>query len=238
MSLPIAVLVSGSGSNLQSIIDRIAEGTLDAEIRLVVSNKPGAFGLERARKHDIPTKVLLHTDFRSREDFDQAMVEAIVQAGVEDGEGGTGLVVMAGFMRIVTPVFLSAFPHRVINIHPALLPSFPGVHGQSDAADYGVKISGCTVHFVDEQMDHGPVIIQAAVPCQAGEDGHILGPRILKLEHRIYPQAIQWFAEDRLMITGRHVNLKVSGRPCAGQPKADIEPSTYALVWPPLEEGF
>jgi phosphoribosylglycinamide formyltransferase-1 len=145
---------------------------------------------------------------------------------------------MAGFMRIVTPVFLSAFPHRVINIHPALLPAFPGVHGQADAAAYGVRISGCTVHFVDEQMDHGPVIIQAAVPCQAGEDGDALGPRILKLEHRVYPQAIQWIAEDRLTVRGRHVELRVSGRPKAEQPRADIDPPTRALVWPPLEAGF
>lgn len=234
MKLPIAVLVSGSGSNLQSIIDRIEEGVLDAEIRLVLSNKIGAFGIERARKHDLPCKVLLHADYRTREAFDQAMVDAIREAGV----GEDGLVVMAGFMRIVTPVFLGAFAGRVMNIHPALLPSFPGVHGQADAADYGVKISGCTVHFVDEQMDHGPVIIQAAAPCQAGEDGDVLGPRILKLEHRIYPQAIQWFAENRLTIENRHVELKVSGRPCAGQPRADIDPPTYALVWPPLEEGF
>jgi len=234
MSLPIAVLVSGSGSNLQSIIDRIEEGALDAEIKLVVSNKPGAYGIERAKKHGIPYKLLLHTDYPSREAFDQAMVESITEAGV----GEDGLVVMAGFMRIVTPVFLGAFENRVINIHPALLPSFPGVHGQGDAADYGVKISGCTVHFVDEQMDHGPVIVQAAVPCQAGEDGDSLGPRILKLEHRVFPQAIQWYAEGRLKVNDRHVELRVSGKPCAGQPKADIEQDTYALVWPPLEEGF
>jgi len=234
MSLPIAVLVSGSGSNLQSIIDRIEEGSLDAEIKLVISNKPRAYGIERAKKHGIPYKVLLHTDYTSREAFDQAMVDAINEAGI----GEDGLVVMAGFMRIVTTVLLSAFENRVINIHPALLPSFPGVHGQGDAADYGVKISGCTVHYVDEQMDHGPVIIQAAVPCQAGEDGDALGPRILKMEHRIFPQAIQWIAEDRLSINGRHVELRVSGKPCAGQPMADIEPATHALVWPPLEEGF
>ncbi|MUM77712.1 phosphoribosylglycinamide formyltransferase [Pseudodesulfovibrio sp. F-1] len=234
MPLPIAVLVSGSGSNLQSIIDRIEEGVLDAEIRLVVSNRPGAFGLERARKHGIPTKVLTHTDFPSRETFDAAMAEAIAAAGVDR----RGLVVMAGFMRIVTPVFLSAFPHRVVNIHPALLPAFPGVHGQADAAAYGVKISGCTVHFVDEKMDHGPVIIQAAVPCLDGEDGDALGPRILKLEHRVYPQAIQWVAEDRLTVCGRHVELRVSGRPRAEQPKADIDTPTQALVWPPLEAGF
>ncbi len=234
MSLPIAVLVSGSGSNLQSIIDRIEQGVLDAEIKLVVSNKAGAYGLERAKRHGIPYRVLLHTDYPSREAFDQEMVDAIREAGVDE----TGIVVMAGFMRIVTPVFLGAFENRVINIHPALLPSFAGVNGQADAADYGVKISGCTVHFVDEQMDHGPVIIQAAVPCQAGEDGDVLAPRILKLEHRVFPQAIQWIAENRLEIKDRHVELRVAGRPCAEQPKADIEPSTYALVWPPLEKGF
>jgi len=238
MTLPIAVLVSGSGSNLQSIIDRIESGALDAEVRLVISNKAGAFGIERAKKHKIPYKVLLHTDFRSREAFDQAMVDAITAAGVTPGPKGNGLVVMAGFMRIVTHTLLGQFENRVINIHPALLPSFPGVHGQADAASYGVKIAGCTVHFVDEQMDHGPVIIQAAVPCQAGEDGDVLEPRILKLEHRIFPQAIQWFAEGRLKIKGRHVELRVAGKRCAGQPKADIEPTTYALVWPPLEEGF
>jgi len=234
MTLPIAVLVSGSGSNLQSIIDRIEEGALDAEIKLVISNKPGAYGIERARNHDIPHRVLLHTEYRSREAFDEAMVEAIHESGVNE----SGAVVMAGFMRIVTPGFLKAFEHRVINIHPALLPSFAGVHGQADAVDYGVKISGCTVHFVDEQMDHGPVIIQAAVPCQAGEDGNALGSRILKLEHRVFPQAIQWLAENRLVIEERHVRLKVSGQPCAPQPMAGIEPTTCALVWPPLEKGF
>ncbi|MBI9078542.1 MAG: phosphoribosylglycinamide formyltransferase [Pseudodesulfovibrio sp.] len=234
MTLPIAVLVSGSGSNLQSIIDRIEEGVLDAEIKLVISNKPGAYGIERAQNHDIPHRVLLHTDYRSREAFDEAMMEAIRESGVDE----TGVVVMAGFMRIVTPGFLKAFEHRVINIHPALLPSFAGVHGQSDAADYGVKISGCTVHFVDEEMDHGPVIIQAAVPCQAGEDGDVLGSRILKLEHRVFPQALQWLAEERLVIEGRHVRLKVSGQPCATQPMADVQPNTCALVWPPLEKGF
>ncbi|QGY40047.1 phosphoribosylglycinamide formyltransferase [Pseudodesulfovibrio cashew] len=234
MTLPIAVLVSGSGSNLQSIIDRIEEGALDAEIKLVISNKASAYGIQRAKDHDIPYRVLLHTDYPSREAFDQAMVDAIHEAGVTD----EGLVVMAGFMRMVTPVFLKAFANRVMNIHPALLPSFAGVNGQADAADYGVKISGCTVHFVDEQMDHGPVIIQAAVPCQAGETEDELGPRILKLEHRVFPQAIQWFAENRLRIENRHVELRVAGRPCAGQPKADIDPPTYALVWPPLEKGF
>jgi phosphoribosylglycinamide formyltransferase-1 len=235
MPLPIAVLVSGGGSNLQSIIDTIEEGVLDAEIKLVVSNRARAFGLERARNHGIPTLVLSHKDYRTREDFDRAMVKAIHDHGVSAPHGA---VVMAGFMRIVTHELLAAFPDRVLNIHPALLPSFPGVHGQGDAADYGVKISGCTVHFVDEEMDHGPVIIQAAVPCNAGEDGDELGPRILKLEHRVFSQAINWLAQDRLEIQGRHVHLKVAGIPLADAPRADVEPSCCALVCPPLEEGF
>lgn len=235
MPLPIAVLVSGGGSNLQSIIDRIEEGVLDVEIKLVFSNRARAFGLERAKAHGIPRAVLSHKDFRTREDFDREMVKLIHDHGVTAPEGA---VVMAGFMRVVTNELLGAFPNRVLNIHPALLPSFPGVDGQGAAADYGVKISGCTVHFVDEEMDRGPVVIQAAVPCQAGEDGGELAPRILKLEHRVLPQAIQWLAQDRLSIENRHVHVKVSGIPLAEPPKADIEPRTCALVWPPLEEGF
>ena len=234
MPMPIAVLVSGSGSNLQSIIDRIEAGMLDAEIKVVVSNKADALGLARARKHHIPTRVLLHTDFPSREAFDEEMVRAIRESGVNE----TGAVVMAGFMRIVTPVFLEPFRGRVLNIHPALLPSFPGVHGPGDAADYGVRISGCTVHFVDEQMDHGPVVIQAAVPCQPGEGGDALSARILGLEHRIYPQALQWLAEGRLETRGRIVHLKPAIRNQAVQPSAGVKDDTRALVWPPLEDGF
>ncbi len=235
MSLPIAVLLSGGGSNLQSIIDKIEEGVLDAEIKLVISNRARAFGLERARNHGIPTQVLSHKDYRSREDFDRAMVEAMHDHGVSAPEGA---VIMAGFMRMVTHELLGAFPNRVLNIHPALLPSFPGVHGQADAADYGVKISGCTVHFVDEEMDHGPVIIQAAVPCNAGDDGESLGPRILKLEHRVFPQAIQWLSRERLEIQDRHVHLKFAGVPLAETPRVSVEPPCNALVWPPLEDGF
>ncbi len=229
MPLKLAVLVSGGGSNLQSIIDKIEEGVLDAEIKLVIANKSDAFGLARAEKHGIAAKVILHNDYESRESFDRAMVEAIRAAGADT-------VIMAGFMRIITPVLLDAFPGRVVNIHPALLPSFPGVHGQGDAADYGVRISGCTVHFVDEKMDHGPIIIQAAVVAQPGEGGDELGPRILKLEHRIFPQAIQWLSEGRLNVRGRHVHLANAGKPLAllGAPGKQ----GVALVNPPLEEGF
>ncbi|MGE4293011.1 MAG: phosphoribosylglycinamide formyltransferase [Desulfovibrio sp.] len=224
MALPIAVLVSGSGSNLQSIIDRIESGALDAQIKLVLSNKPDAYGLLRARNHNIPALALDHTDYPTREAFDAEMIRAIREAGAE-------AVICAGFMRILTTGFLNAFPGRVLNIHPALLPSFPGVHGQADAADYGVRISGCTVHFVDEKMDHGPVVIQAAVPAFPGEGGDALGDRILALEHRIYPQAVQWLAQGRLTLEGRHVQLRDAAIPLAPAPG-------NALVSPALEEGF
>ncbi|WP_461208889.1 phosphoribosylglycinamide formyltransferase [Desulfocurvus sp. DL9XJH121] len=223
MPLKLAVLVSGGGSNLQSIIDRIADGALDAEIRLVLSNKPQAFGIERAKKHGLPTVALDHKAYATREDFDAAMVEHIRASGAD-------VVVLAGFMRILTPTFLEAF-ETIVNIHPALLPSFPGCHGQGDAADYGVKLSGCTVHFVNEIMDNGPVIIQAAVPVVPGEDGDALGARILEYEHRIYPQALQWLAEGRISVRGRHVFVADADRPGAA-------PHGPGLVNPSLEEGF
>ncbi len=224
MSLRLAVLVSGSGSNLQSIIDKSEAGVLDAEVVLVLSNKAGAYGLERAANHGIESVTLDHTDFDSREAFDRAMIAAIRASGADT-------VILAGFMRLLTPAFLEAFPGRVVNIHPALLPSFPGVHGQADAADYGVKLSGATVHFVDEKMDSGPVIIQAAVPVTPGEGGDSLGARILAFEHRIFPQAIQWLARGRLRVDGRHVLLDGP----AGKPAELHGPG---LVNPPLEEGF
>lgn len=224
MTLDLAVLVSGSGSNLQSIIDKVESGALDARIRVVFSNKPEAFGLERARRHGIPRASFLHTEFPDRETFDREVVRVI-------REHGADTIVLAGYMRLLTPWFLEQFPGRVLNIHPALLPSFPGVHGQADAAAYGVKLSGCTVHFVDEKMDHGPVIIQAAAPAHPEDDGATLGARILEYEHRIYPQAIQWFAAGRLSIAGRKVLLADAGRP-----KAALH--APALVNPPLEEGF
>lgn len=223
MALKLAVLVSGSGSNLQSIIDRIEDGSLDAEIRLVLSNKPDAYGLTRAEKHGLPTVALDHTAYASREDFDAAMVQKINASGAE-------VVVLAGFMRLLTPVFIDAFA-TIVNIHPALLPSFAGCHGQRDAAGYGVKISGATVHFMDEIMDHGPVIIQAAVPVLSGEDGDSLGARILEFEHRIYPQALQWLAQGRISLKDRHVLLAE-----AGIPKAAL--CAHGLVNPPLEDGF
>lgn len=200
-SLKLGVLISGSGSNLQSIIDNIEKGHLNATIRVVVCNKPDAFGVTRAKKHGLPVAVLKHEDFSTREDYDRELVRVLKSNDVD-------LVVLAGFMRILTPVFLRAFPQKVINIHPALLPSFPGTHGQKDAFEYGVKFSGCTVHFVDEGVDTGPIIIQGIVPVLPGDTAETLAARILKEEHRIYPQAIQFLAEGKVAITGRKVQIR------------------------------
>jgi phosphoribosylglycinamide formyltransferase-1 len=197
-NLLIGVLVSGSGSNLQSIIDNIENGNLEAEIRIVISNNPDAYALERARKHKIKTFVIKHNDFETRESFDGAIVGILKSYGVE-------LVVMAGFMRIISSVLLKAYPNKIVNIHPALLPSFPGMHAQRQAVEYGVKFSGCTVHIVDESVDSGPIIIQAVVPVLADDTEETLSTRILKEEHRIYPQAIQFFAKNKIRIENRKV---------------------------------
>lgn len=224
MPLNAAVLASGSGSNLQAMIDKIAEGALDMDIRLVLCNKKDAYALERAKNAGIPTVALPHGDFSDRESFDRAMVEAITQAGADT-------VVLAGFMRMLTPYFIESFAGRVINIHPAILPSFPGTDGGGDAHAYGVKIAGCTVHFVDEIMDHGPVIIQAAVPVNADEDKQALMQRIHMQEHRVYPQALQWISEGRIVLKERTVHL----RPAEKKRASDFGDW---LVWPPLEEHF
>jgi phosphoribosylglycinamide formyltransferase-1 len=197
----IGVLVSGSGSNLQSLIDHIESGTLDSEIKVVVSNNPDAYALERCRRHHLHSVVVDHRQFDSREGFDHRVIEVLESAGVE-------LVVMAGFMRILSPAFFRAFPMRIMNIHPALLPSFPGTHVQQKAVEYGVKFSGCTVHFAEEGVDSGPIIIQAVVPVCADDTADTLAARILKEEHRIYPQAIQYYAEGRIEIEGRKVRIK------------------------------
>jgi phosphoribosylglycinamide formyltransferase-1 len=199
--VPIGVLVSGSGSNLQAIIDRIEEGRLDGEIRIVISNNPDAYALTRCERHGIPTSIVRNEDFPNREAFDEAMIDILRKRGVE-------LVCMAGFMRILSPGFLRAFPQRIMNIHPALLPAFPGLHVQQKAIDYGVRFSGCTVHFADEGVDTGPIVIQAVVPVFSGDTADNLARRILEEEHRIYPQAIQWYAEGRILFQGRQVVIR------------------------------
>jgi phosphoribosylglycinamide formyltransferase 1 len=193
----LGVLVSGSGSNLQAIIDNIEGGRLDAKIQIVVSNLAGVYALERAQKHGLPTLVLPHKGLQ-REEYDKKLVETLQAHRVE-------LVVLAGFMRIITSVLLRAFPMRVMNIHPALLPAFPGTHVWQTEVDYGVKFAGCTVHFVDEGTDTGPIIMQAVVPVYDEDTADSLNARILKQEHKVYSQAIQLYAEGRLKIQGRRV---------------------------------
>lgn len=198
LPLPIGVLLSGSGTNLQAIIDAIERQELTATIQIVISNRADAYGLERARKHGIPTAVIPHKNFSSRETFETSLISTFQTSEVQ-------LVVLAGFMRLLSPVFIRAFPQRIMNIHPALLPSFPGIHAQRQALERGVRIAGATVHFVDEEMDHGPIIVQAAVPVYADDTEESLSTRILAQEHRIYAQAIQLYAEGRLAIQGHKV---------------------------------
>ena len=199
--LKLGILISGNGSNLQSIIDYIEKGSLKATIKIVIRNNPDAYGLTRAKKHGIPVVVLKNGDFINKEDFDLELINILKNNSVD-------LVILAGFMRVLTPTFLKAFTQKIMNIHPALLPSFPGIHGQKQALEYGVKLSGCTVHFVDEGVDTGPIIIQSAVQVFDDDTEETLAARILKEEHRIYPQAIQFFAEGRMEIKERKVRIK------------------------------
>ena len=213
----IAVLVSGGGTNLQSIIDAIEAKRLDAKIEVVLSNRADAYGLVRAKKHGVATEVLDHKNFSSRDAYDQAVVDLLRARGVE-------LVVLAGFMRLLSPVFVRAYSNRIMNIHPALLPSFPGLHVQKKAVEHGARFSGCTVHFVNEECDEGPIIIQAVVPVFPDDTEETLAARILRQEHQIYPRAIQLYAEGRLRVVGRKVMVDK-------QRKDDSQ----VLVQPPLE---
>jgi phosphoribosylglycinamide formyltransferase-1 len=208
----LGVLISGRGSNLQAIIDAVAGGRLDARIAVVISNKGEALGLERARRSGIETLVLSHKGYATREEYDTAVVGELKARGVE-------LVCLAGFMRLLTPPLVSAFGPtaatrgcpRMVNIHPALLPAFSGLHAQRQALAHGVSLSGCTVHFVDEGVDTGPIIVQAAVPVLQDDTEESLARRILVEEHRIYPRAVQWFAEGRLALEGRRVVVAGAG---------------------------
>jgi phosphoribosylglycinamide formyltransferase-1 len=199
--LALGVLLSGSGTNLQALIDAVAAGRLDARIAVVLSNRADAYGLARARDQGLPAVAVPHGDFASRAAFDARVVELLRTHGVE-------LVVLAGFMRLVTPVLLDAFPARVLNIHPALLPAFPGTHAERDALAHGARITGATVHFVDEHADHGPIILQAAVPVLPTDTEESLHRRIQRQEHRIYPRAIQLIAEGRVQLAGRRVTIR------------------------------
>jgi phosphoribosylglycinamide formyltransferase-1 len=198
--LPIAVFVSGRGTNLQSIIDAIESGKLDAEIKLVISNRSKAYALERCKKHNIPFEVIPSKKFSSSEDWGEALINTVKKSGAE-------LIVLAGFMKIVPENFIKAFENRIINIHPSLLPAFKGLDAQKQAYDYGVKLTGCSVHLVTPELDAGPIIAQAVVPVLPNDTAETLANRILQYEHRIYPQVIQWFAEGRIKIENEHVTV-------------------------------
>lgn len=199
--LKIGVLASGRGSNFQAIIDSVESGYVKAEIRILITDNAGSFAIERAKRHGIEQLVMLPGNSSSREEYFRNIAAELNKRGV-------GLVALAGFMRLVGRPLIDAFPNRIMNIHPALLPSFPGLHGQKQAKDYGVKISGCTVHFVDVGMDTGPIIIQAAVAVKDDDTEEVLSERILQFEHKIYPEAIKLFSEGRIEVLGRRVRIK------------------------------
>ncbi len=202
----LGVLISGRGTNLQSIIDAIERGELSAAIKLVISNRADAPGLVRAQRIGIPTQVIDHRRFGSREEFDRALVEALRAAQVE-------LIACAGFMRILSPVMVNAFPNRIMNIHPSLLPAFPGLHAQKAALEHGARFAGCTVFFVTPGTDDGPIIVQAVVPVMPDDDEQTLSDRILAQEHRIYPLAISLFQQGRLQVRGRKVVIRDAPKP-------------------------
>ena len=194
----IAILCSGNGSNLQAIIDKVASGYIPARIVLVVSDKKDAYALTRAKKAGIETLVLKAAEHETRSAFDKKIVKHLKAKGVE-------LVVLAGFMRLLSPYFVKAYKGRIMNIHPALLPSFKGTHGVKDALEYGVKVTGVTVHFVDEKLDHGAIILQGAVEVRDDDTEETLLGRVHKVEHALYPEAVKLFVEGKLKIEGRRV---------------------------------
>ncbi|MBP2030569.1 phosphoribosylglycinamide formyltransferase-1 [Methanohalophilus levihalophilus] len=201
MTLNIAVLVSGRGSNLQSIIDNIENGYIkDAAIRVVVSDKEDAYALERARNHGINAEFVDPSAFSDKDQYESRILEILDGYDVE-------LLLLAGYMRLLGGGIVRHFKNRIINIHPALLPSFKGLHAQKQALEHGVKVAGCTVHFVDEDMDSGPIILQKCVPVLDDDTEDSLAERILREEHRIYPEAVKLYAEGRLDIKGRIVSI-------------------------------
>jgi len=198
--LRLAVLASGRGSNFEAICQAIDENRLHAEVVILISDKPGAPALEKAHRRGIESRLIVPASFTSREAYEQAMVKACQEAGAD-------LVVLAGYMRILGQTFLREFRHKTVNIHPALLPAFPGLHAQLQAVEYGVRYSGCTVHFVDEGVDTGPIILQAVVPVYFDDTEDTLSARILAEEHRLYPEALQLIASGRVVIEGMKVRI-------------------------------
>ena len=197
----IGVLASGRGTNLQAIIEAIEEGEIEGRINIVISDNRDAFALKRAKQNNIETQYVDFKSFKNREDYDKEIIKALEEKKID-------LVVLAGYMRILSPFFINAYKNKIMNIHPALLPSFPGLHAQRQAVEYGAKVSGCTVHFVDEGVDSGPIVLQKSVEVNDDDTEELLAERILKEEHQIYPKAIQLFSEGRLMIEGRRIFIK------------------------------
>ena len=198
--LGVGVLISGRGSNMEALAEACAADDFPAEVRLVLSNRPDASGLEKAASFGIPTAVIDHREFQDKAAFEGAVIAELERQGVE-------LICLAGFMRVLSADFVERFPMRILNIHPSLLPSFPGLHVQQQAVDHGVRYSGCTVHFVVPEVDAGPIIVQAVVPIEPDDTAETLAARILEQEHRIYPEAVRLFAEGRLRIEGRRVRI-------------------------------
>jgi phosphoribosylglycinamide formyltransferase 1 len=192
----LGVLISGRGSNLQALIDAIADGRLDATIAVVISNRADAAGLERARKAGIEAVALSHRGYATRDDYDRALVNDLRQRDV-------GLVCLAGFMRLIGAPLIEAFPNRILNIHPSLLPAFPGLDAQKQAVDHGVKVSGVTVHLVTAELDGGPIVVQRAVPVLPADTGDSLAARILDEEHRAYPEAVKIVLDGGWRVEGR-----------------------------------
>lgn len=217
MSGVLGVLISGRGSNLQAIIDAIRDGRLDARIAVVISNRADAAGLERAARAGIETLVIPHKAYPDRAEYDRVLARALKERGVE-------LVCLAGFMRLLGPAFIDEFPNAVLNIHPSLLPAFPGLDAQRQAFEYGVKVSGATVHFVTAELDAGPIVRQVAVPVEPDDTAETLAARILELEHRIYPEAIDivlrggWRIEGRRVLTPSPAPDDGPGATLAGRP--------------------
>ena len=201
MKKRITVLASGRGSNFQAVIESVAAGRIPATCVALITDNPKAYAIERAEKAEVPVVVLDYSSFASKTEYEKALLDAMKKTRAD-------LYVLAGYMRILGPGIVRAFPQKIINIHPALLPSFTGLHGQRQAVEYGVKVSGCTVHFVDENLDCGPIILQKCVPVLQDDDEDTLADRILVEEHRCYPEAIRLFCEGRLEIIGRTVRIR------------------------------
>jgi len=203
MPCEIAILISGGGSNLQSIIDHVELGNINANIACVISNKPDAYGLVRAQKANIPTHIIEHKNFSSREAFDMELVNTLAVYNIK-------LIVLAGFMRVLSPTFINEYPSCILNIHPSILPKHPGLHTHSRALESGDSEHGCSVHFVTPALDGGPLIIQAKVPVKSSDTEDILAARVLEKEHVIYPLAVKWFCNGRLELKEEQVRLDSS----------------------------